>query len=179
MTEEDAVAEPSLSGQPADPFGERRPRQFDDDGLPGAGNDLPAAQAEAVGGELVAVTADMEGDLPAHQPRLLEGQPAEVVGDEAEPVDRLEFDQRYPPPGRRIDDPNLGPGRSALRRRSLRLHAPRRRGAGQGGADEHTTDEGGQGDPRCFHAGAPVALDSMFHDEPRAPTIRFPRDDGP
>src|SRR5262249_37373021 len=63
-----------------------------------------AAVPEAVLGKLIAVARDMEEDLLAHEPRLMEGDDAVAVGEVCNVVDGAQFDEGDAAAGLLVDD---------------------------------------------------------------------------
>ena len=55
------------------------------------------------------MAADEEENLFTHQTRLLERDPAGIVGDKLQAVHGFQFDQRHAPARGRIDHPDFGP----------------------------------------------------------------------
>ena len=88
------VAKEPAAREPPDALRDVDAFQFHRRGLARFRHEPHAAKAEAVLLALVAGAGDVEEDLAFHEPRLLEGDPPRVVGDEADVVDRADLRQR-------------------------------------------------------------------------------------
>ena len=113
-----------------------------------------AADAEAVLGELVAVGRDAEEDLPAHQPRLVEGDQAGRVGVVAGAVGGLELDHRHAAPGLLVDDLDgeVAAGVGRLRSRTARTRREERHEEDHGVGDHAAHDSIATAGLRHLHA---------------------------
>ena len=102
--EQDGIAVDALAGDAVEALGDVEALDLDPRARAGLGLQGDAADAEAVGRELVAVRRDAEEDFLVHQPRLVERHQAVGVGVIAHAGGRPEFHHRHAAAGLPVDD---------------------------------------------------------------------------
>jgi hypothetical protein len=95
FTQQYAVAVDALPGHAIQPLGSVLPLDLHGHARARLGLQAGPGIAKTVFREFVAVAADIEEDRLVHQPRLVKGDQPRAIGDEAEVIDGLQFDQRH------------------------------------------------------------------------------------